>query len=161
MGGPGHGGLLWSLSQEPFPKHFLLHTPPSTPNAVLCGLELPWGMEGDQADRPNVSFPIVKSSLLTSSPPVKLTSHFASVLCSTSIVGSLMLHQNHLHSWGAWVAQSVKRLTLGFGSGHDLTVCGVEPCVWLCVFTAEPTWDSLSLSLSKKITFFKKSCVLY
>ena len=23
---------------------------------------------------------------------------------------------------GAWVAQSVERLTLGFGSGHDLTV---------------------------------------
>ena len=25
-------------------------------------------------------------------------------------------------SWGAWVAQSVKRPTLDFGSGHDLTV---------------------------------------
>ena len=23
--------------------------------------------------------------------------------------------------WGAWVAQSVKRLTLDFGSAHDLT----------------------------------------
>ena len=28
---------------------------------------------------------------------------------------------------GAWVAQSVKRLTLGFGSGHDLRVRGFEP----------------------------------
>jgi len=26
--------------------------------------------------------------------------------------------------WGVWVAQSVKHLTLGFGSGHDLRVVG-------------------------------------
>ena len=34
-------------------------------------------------------------------------------------------------SWGSWVAQSVKRQTLDFGSAHDLTVVGsslgVEP----------------------------------
>ena len=30
---------------------------------------------------------------------------------------------------GARVAQSVKRPTLDFGSGHDLTVCGFEPRV--------------------------------
>ena len=28
---------------------------------------------------------------------------------------------------GAWGAQSVKRLTLGFRSGHDLLVHGIEP----------------------------------
>ena len=28
---------------------------------------------------------------------------------------------------GAWVAQSVEHLTLGFGSGHDFTVRGFEP----------------------------------
>ena len=28
---------------------------------------------------------------------------------------------------GTWVAQSVKHLTLDFGSGHDLVVCGFEP----------------------------------
>ena len=28
---------------------------------------------------------------------------------------------------GTWVAQSVKRLTLGFGSGHDLMVRGFKP----------------------------------
>ena len=33
---------------------------------------------------------------------------------------------------GAWVAQSVKRPTLGFGSGHDLTVREFEPCIGLC-----------------------------
>ena len=27
---------------------------------------------------------------------------------------------------GAWVAQSVKHLTLDLSSGHDLTVCGTE-----------------------------------
>ena len=28
--------------------------------------------------------------------------------------------------WGTWVAQSMKRQTLDFGSGHDLMVCGFE-----------------------------------
>ena len=58
---------------------------------------------------------------------------------------------------GTWVAQSVERLTLDFGSGHDLTVHGVEPCVRLGADISEPAWDSLSaspplvLSLSPKI----------
>lgn len=30
--------------------------------------------------------------------------------------------------WGAWVAQSVEGLTLGFGSGLDLGVVGSSPC---------------------------------
>ena len=47
----------------------------------------------------------------------------------------------------AWVAQSVKHLTLGFGSGHDLMVCGFEPRVGLCVDSSEPAWDYLLLSL--------------
>ena len=33
--------------------------------------------------------------------------------------------------WGTWVAQSVKRLTLDFGSGHNLTVHEFEPRVGL------------------------------
>ena len=33
--------------------------------------------------------------------------------------------------WGTWVAQSVKCPALDFGSGHDLTVRGVEPRVGL------------------------------
>ena len=49
--------------------------------------------------------------------------------------------------WGAWVAQLVKRLTLDFSSGHDLTVHGVEPCIRLCTDCVEPAWDSLSLFL--------------
>ena len=38
----------------------------------------------------------------------------------------------------AWVAQSVKCLPLGFGSGHDLTVCEFEPHVGLCADGSEP-----------------------
>ena len=38
----------------------------------------------------------------------------------------------------AWVVQSVKRLTLDFGSGHDLSVCEFEPCIGLCADSAEP-----------------------
>ena len=37
------------------------------------------------------------------------------------------------HRRGAWVALSVKRLTLNFGSGHDLTVREFNPCIRLCV----------------------------
>ena len=47
---------------------------------------------------------------------------------------------------GAWVAQSVKCLTLNFGSGHDLTGHEFKPCVGLCADSEKPAWDSLSLS---------------
>ena len=46
------------------------------------------------------------------------------------------------------MAQLVEHLTLGFGSGHDLTVRGFEPHVGLCADSVEPAWDSLSPSLS-------------
>ena len=48
-------------------------------------------------------------------------------------------------SWGTWVAQSVKHLTLDFGSGHDLTVHEFEPHIY--ADSAKPAWDSLSLPL--------------
>ena len=51
---------------------------------------------------------------------------------------------------GAWVAQSVKGLTPDFGSGHDLTVCDIEPRIGLCVVSPEPTLDPLSPTLSQK-----------
>ena len=50
--------------------------------------------------------------------------------------------------WGAWLAQSVKRPTLGFGSGHDLTVREFEPRIGLCADSAEPASGSLPPSLS-------------
>ena len=46
------------------------------------------------------------------------------------------------------MAQSVKHPTLGFSSGHDLWVHELEPSVGLCADSVEPTWDSLSPSLS-------------
>ena len=43
------------------------------------------------------------------------------------------------------MAHSVNHPTLDFrGSGHDLTVCEVEPHVRLCADSAELAWDSLS-----------------
>ena len=51
------------------------------------------------------------------------------------------------------MAQSLKHLTLGFGSGHDLTVCGFEPRIGLHANSAEPAWDSLSLCPSPACSF--------
>ena len=45
--------------------------------------------------------------------------------------------------WGTWVAQSAEHLTLGFGSGHDLLIHGIEPCIRLCANSMEPALDSL------------------
>ena len=44
------------------------------------------------------------------------------------------------------MAHSVKHLTLGYGSGHDLTVCGFSPHIGLYTDSVESAWDSLSLS---------------
>ena len=46
------------------------------------------------------------------------------------------------------MAQSVKHLTLGFCSGHDLTVPEFKPRMELLADSVEPAWDSLSLPLS-------------
>ena len=63
------------------------------------------------------------------------------------------------------MARAVKRPTLDFGSGHNLTVRGFEPRVGLCADSVEPAWDSasasplllpsLSLSLTKIFKKFK------
>ena len=49
----------------------------------------------------------------------------------------LRLPQQNTVSWGVWVAQLVERLTLGFGSGHDLVVLGIQPYVRLCAYSVE------------------------
>ena len=54
---------------------------------------------------------------------------------------------------GAWVAQLVKRPTVGVGSGYDLTVRGIEPHVGLCTGSTEPARDSLSASPLPMLTF--------
>ena len=46
------------------------------------------------------------------------------------------------------MAQLVKRPTVDFGSGHDLTVCEFKPHIGLCADSMKPAWDSLSPSLS-------------
>ena len=53
------------------------------------------------------------------------------------------------NSRGAWVAHLVKRPTLGFGSGRDLTVREFEPRIRLCADSTGSAWDSLSLSQDK------------
>ena len=49
---------------------------------------------------------------------------------------------------GAWVAQSVKCLTLDFSSDHDLTGHEIELLIGLCTDSLKPAWDSISPSLS-------------
>ena len=51
------------------------------------------------------------------------------------------------------MAELVKRPTLDFDSGHELTVHGIEPGIQLCADSAEPIWDSLSPSLSASPLF--------
>ena len=55
------------------------------------------------------------------------------------------------------MAQSVKHLTLGFSSGHDLTVREFKPHIRLHSDSMEPAWDSLSLPLSLPLP---RSCTL-
>ena len=40
-------------------------------------------------------------------------------------------------AWGTWVAQSVRHPTIDFSSGHDLTVCEMEPHIRLCTDSVE------------------------
>lgn len=40
--------------------------------------------------------------------------------------------------WGTMVAQSLECLTLDFGSSHDVTVCGIKPCIGLHTDSMEP-----------------------
>ena len=62
--------------------------------------------------------------------------------------GSGQWHQKILTSWGTWVAQSVKLLTLDFSSDHDLMAHEFQPYIGLCTGSVEPAWDALSLPLS-------------
>ena len=49
---------------------------------------------------------------------------------------------------GTWVAQLINRLTLDFGSGHDLMIGEFKPLMGLRADRVEPVWDSLSPSIS-------------
>ena len=61
---------------------------------------------------------------------------------------------------GTWVAPLVEHLTLGFGSSHDLAVCGVKSSVGLCTDSTESVWDSLSPSFSDSLSLFLSSLCL-
>lgn len=50
-----------------------------------------------------------------------------------------------VQAWGAWMALSVKPLTLDLGSGHDLLVHELKPCVELCPDGVACARDSPSL----------------
>ena len=78
----------------------------------------------------------------TVTPQLGLPEHYQEILVAFSH------NLRYKDCGGAWVAQSVERPTLDFGSGHDLMVRGMEPCVWLCADSVEPAWDSPSPSLS-------------
>ena len=76
----------------------------------------------------------------------RLALHVSSYLCDTKVEFTYRLQQHLLKysklikcilSWGTRVAQSVKHLTLGFGSGHDLTVYEIKLHDGLCADNAE------------------------
>ena len=46
------------------------------------------------------------------------------------------------------MTQSLKHLTLDFGSGDDLMFHEIEPCVGLCADNMDPAWDPLFPTLS-------------
>ena len=80
----------------------------------------------------------------------------ASLKCKSQIIPLFKSLQR-----GAWVAQSVKRPTLDLDSGHDLEVCGIEPCIGLSADSTELAWDSVSLSLSTSLLLTRaRSCSL-
>ena len=55
---------------------------------------------------------------------------------------------------GTWVTQWVKHPTLDLGSGHDLTVCEIEPRV--CLHARGGACLRFSLSLSLSLSQIKK-----
>ena len=44
----------------------------------------------------------------------------------------IYVYVHYKPTWDTLVAQSIKYLTPGFSSGHDLMGCETEPCVGLC-----------------------------
>ena len=91
---------------------------------------------------------------------------------SAMLVAVTRAAERQLAGWGVggtWVAQSAKRLTLDFSSGHDLTFHEIEPVlgsVWdllgilslsLCLHSsAHVCLFSLSLSLSLSLSQINK-----
>ena len=64
------------------------------------------------------------------------------------VVWSIWLSSPKMWNWGCMGGSVSWASTLDFGSGHDLMVCVIKPCIGLCTSSTEPAWDSLSPSLS-------------
>ena len=72
----------------------------------------------------------------------EMSSWLQNIICS-----ALHCVLTKLSSAGApWVAPLVKHLTLGFSSGHDLTVHEMEPHVGLWADSTDAAWDFLCSS---------------
>ena len=82
---------------------------------------------------------------------------FSLFLCLEFLTSSYPHFFHSLADRGAWVAQSVKHLTLDFSSGHDLTVCEIEPRALGSTLSAQSLPGVLSLPLSLP---FHCSCML-
>ena len=80
-----------------------------------------------------------------------LSELFLKTACGATLI-SILFSNLKKPNRVTWVARLVGRLTLGFGSGHELThVREFEPCIRLWAGGAEPAWEfSVSPSLKNK-----------
>ena len=116
------------------------------------------GQQGQELGHLGGSVECPTSAQVTTSCSVNSSPASGSLLSGQSprqmLYPPLSLPLPHLFSlskiniWGTWVAQSIKHLTPGFSSGHDLRVHGPKPHTGLCTDSVEPAWDSLSPSPS-------------
>ena len=72
------------------------------------------------------------------------------MLVDTPSVWVLLEHTEVINrtSGGTWVAQLVGQMTLGIGSGHDLTIVRMCPESGSVLSLEESTWKPLSPSVS-------------
>ena len=130
----------------------------SSVNVIMPSPVMSKGLNPEPLANPSFSCPFLPNILKQwSRLPDPLSSSFTSPLstcesdvCSETLVFGLTNCFLNARTGGAWVAQSLRRPTLGFCSGRDLTVCEFEPRVGLCADGSEPGacfgfWVSLSL----------------
>ena len=79
---------------------------------------------------------------------VPLSNTFLIMLKKISLLRYCVIEDDIKYSEkGCLVSSVVKHPSLDFGSGHDLAVHEIRPCLW-CTDSSETAWDSLSPSLS-------------
>ena len=73
-------------------------------------------------------------------------STYQALLQSSSDLSVFPIRMKYILGAPGWLSRwSV--LLLVSGSGCDLMVHGIEPCIQLCTLSADPAWNSFSLSL--------------